>query len=278
MKCSDGRGCDCRPEDPAITTPSYSRERRHPDAGDLDALERVTGWLLAGEPQCHLRYSDGEFMSMLGTDEPVNSDGQPHLTETLGRDLFRVLLDVALGAVEEKGNVLVGGDWRRPAETFDWLKRHGFLSSIPWCPSQVFVNGILSGHLMQFLHAVRHAPGQKFLVANERVASAVASSLGAHPIFVPEKGAYTAMDWVSVELLHKMRPGAIVLYAAGLGCKPTAWNLYRHAPGTSHIDVGCVFDGAAGLQSRSWLGGEPDAQLLEYRRSVVPWLLREGRA
>lgn len=268
--CSTARkACTCEPGDPEIATPSYSSLRRHVDAGDLDALKLVTRWLLNGEPQCHLRYSDGEFMSMLGTDEPVNSDGQPHLTETLGRELFHVLLDIALGG--GASHVLVGGDWRRPKDTFDWLQHHGFLSSIPWCPSQVFVNGILSGDLMDFLSAVRLAE-QKFLVCNEKVA-VVAPGLGAYPLIVPDKGAYDAMGWVGDELRMKARPGAVVLYAAGLGCKPTAWKLFREIEGTSHIDVGCVFDGAAGLQSRSWLSGEPDAQLLRYREEVVPWLL-----
>lgn len=269
MNCSHaGMGCNCQPGDPGIATPGYARHRRHVDAGDLDALRQVNAWLRDGVPQCHVRYSDGEFLSMMGY-AGHNCDGQA-LQGGLGEELWESLQSIKN---DRFPHVLVGGDWRRPPETWDYLQENNFVDTIPWCPSQVFVNGIVSGDTMEFLKLVRDSPGQKYLVSNVSVGMA-APSLRAHTLTIPRHDAWGSMVKIERSLRYEIESGGIVLYAAGLGCKPTIYELFRSCPGTTHIDVGCLFDGAAGILSRGWLNVKPpDERLIEYNTRYVPWLL-----
>jgi len=274
--CSHARygQCTCRPDDPRVGSTHYAAARRHVDAGDLDALRRMTAWLAAGEPFCHVRYADGEFASILGA-AGANCDGQPYLPDTLGVELAVTLARIA---VRERGTrVLVGGDWRRPVEAWDWLTVRHLHRSVPWCPSQVFVNGIMSGDSRAFLRALHALPGRRYLVANGATGPAVASGLDATVVEVPARGAYPAGTAHAGAFLGRvLAPGDVVLYAAGLGCKPTAWRLFVACPGTSHVDVGCFLDAAAGLRSRSWLQDDEDERVVEYRRSILPLLNARG--
>lgn len=279
MNCSHARygQCTCRAGDPLPGQLSYAYTRRHVDAGDLDALRMLTDWLKARRPFCHVRYADGEFMSILGA-KGANCDGQDHRADTLGVELAGVLAEIAALDSEGSRTVLVGGDWRRPIEAWGWLKSRGYHMRIPWCPSQVFVNGILSGDSLAFLQAVKDAPGRKFMVANGSVLAAAAEGVAATAVEVPGRNAYDAMPSIEAWLHAELNAGDVVLYAAGLGCKPTIWRLFKNLPEITHVDVGCFFDAAAGLRSRSWLENDEDERLVEFRRTILPWMQGEDGA
>lgn len=266
-----GWGCSCQPEDPPIASPGYAARRRHVDAGDLDALRQVIRWLRDGVPQLHIRYSDGEFMSLMGV-SGKNCDGQDLRPFALGIELRDTLFDMA-----EQGVAcgFVGGDWLRPHETFGWLEQAGLLDALPWCPSQVFVNGIASGETMRLLETLwLLIPGRKWIVGNPGVVHVVGNSpLRALQVPVAAKGSYDDMPEIERTLARNLKPGDVVLWAAGLGCKPAMWRLYDRCPGTTHLDVGCLFDLAAGIVSRGWMRQPPDdARLRPYRDQIIPWL------
>jgi hypothetical protein len=261
--------CTCQPGDPPIGDPKYAAKRRHVDAGDLDALRQLTAWLQAGERHCHIRYADGEFLSILGRDG-VNTDGQPHQVAGLPLKLASTLNDIA---ESDEPNLLIGGDWRRPAEAWPWLVDRGLEQRLPWCPSQVFVNGILSGDLVAWLDAVWEHPDRTFLVANQAVCDAVAPGLRAIPVPIVARGAYPeSISQACGYLKGEMRDHDLAIYACGLGGKPMIWDLFESRPETSHIDVGCVFDLATGHRSRSWCLDDTDERVIEYRKSIMPWL------
>jgi hypothetical protein len=279
-----------------IGTPGYAASRTDENHNEHAgaALLMLRWWLLKREACCHVRYADGEFYSILGRIGP-NADGQEHLPQTLGKDLAASLERISR---ERKSNVLVGGYWHVPPNAWTWLVGQGYDKTIPWCPVQIFVDGIVSMETMRFLETVKAARGAKFLIANQFVCDAVADALDATPVPVPlpakkveehfgraapgnnapgyygGDSAYAAMPEVEATLRAAMKPGDIAIWCAGLGCKPSLYKMFSDIAGTSHFDMGCFFDGAAGLISRTWLtDGRPDHRLIAYREKYLPWLL-----
>ncbi len=251
----------------AIATPGYARNRTCATDGNEETMGRIIGWLRAGIPQCHVRFCDGEFFSILGRTGP-NADGQEHLPLTLGKELKDTLKSIA---ALQMPNVLVGGHWGRPWEAWPWIIEEGLEDTVPWCTPQVWTDAVADGSLMTCLTAIRNHPGRRWLVANKVVAK-VAPQLraehvlvqcpetklrenltGAKPCYRYEKTyAYDDMLRVKSFLQERVRNGDIVIWCAGLGCKPTLWDLWVDNPLVTHLDMGCTFDGAAGLKSRSW--------------------------
>lgn len=236
-------------------------------------------------PFCHVRYADGEFQSILGRTGP-NADGQEHLPHTLGRELKDALLLCA-----SNPRFIVGGNWIKPPNAWDWMCRLGLDKSIRWCHPQVFVGCVKSGETMELLKVIRNAPGNKYLVANSDVQN-VRASLNAHPITVtlpkekreeilhnlPHRkqyspGAYDDMPIVRETLDNLLKPGDIVIWCAGLGCKPSLINTFLKHPLTTHIDMGCFFDPAVGLNSRSWTTMPQDVRWDNYMDDYTPRLL-----
>lgn len=263
--------------------------------GSAEALRLMTLKLKAGIPQCHVRFADGEFWSIMGRVGP-NADGQEHLPHTLGIELRKTLF--AIGCLKDP-NVLVGGYWDIPVSARQWLVKTGCLEHIQWCPVQVFVTGIDDDTTMDFLNTIRQTAGRTYLVANSKVAQ-LAESFGARPLIVTlpekklqeithnntiytpntpgwygEKNAYTDMPEVVGWLKMVLSPGDKVIWCGGLGCKPALYRMYREYPGTSHFDMGCFFDLAAGLVSRTWMTSPPDARQQKYLDEYAPRLRGE---
>jgi hypothetical protein len=264
-----------------------------------EALSLMTSWLKAGEPFCHVRFGDGEFWSILGREGP-NADGQEHLGATLGKELAATLFLIeSMHTLKQNGHTLVGGYWDWPVKAKDWLVKTGLLDKLPWVPIQCFVCGVEDGGTLAFLEALRARPGKKYLVANGSVGK-VAPALGAiHvPITLPRNkereirgeigvvkqvpgaygpGAYEDMPHVERFLRSQLKPGDAVIWCGGLGCKPTLYRLFVDCPGTTHIDMGCIFDLAVGLPSRTWMTEPPDARGKVYREKYIPWLLGKSK-
>ncbi len=270
-------------------TPGYAASRADPNEGWGDALHEIVGKVRSGTPQCHVRYADGEFYSITGR-VGLNADGQGFMPDTLGAELHDTLKRIA---DEKRPNVLVGGDWRRPLQTWDYLVNNGFHCSVPWCPVQLFVMGIESGLTMDLLVAVRDSPGKKYLVANDIVGQ-VAPALGAtlvrvnlpavkirqlcdtnvvDPSGYGPNGAYADMPEVEKFFRTTLADGDIVIWCAGLGCKPSLYRMFAERPLTTHIDMGCFFDLAVGMVSRTWMTSPPDARQKCYLDKYVPWFI-----
>ncbi len=240
--------CHCYPDAPRVGTPLYAEKRTHPDAGDLEALRVVTGWIKGGEPCMHLRYADGEFYSIRGQ-QGVNSDGLAFQPETLGVELHKILIQISNGAARNLP-LLVGGDWTIPDHAA-YVWEFGLERTVPWCPSGIWVNGIVSGALAEFFVALLRDPRPKILVGNDSIKGA-AGFLGANFISVPASAAWAARGDVGYALRQAPKH-AIVMYCAGMASEVFAWTAWNHRPDLTHLDMGHVFDGAFGVRSRSWL-------------------------
>lgn len=269
-RCSfDPCRCDGKPL-VEIGTPNYARDRYHVDAGDRQALRLMTKWIRLRQPFVHSRWADGEFNSLVGATW-TNADGLDAHAPGLGDRLRKILFDARDHGAE---GMLFGGDWTGPPERRQFLVDHG-LMELPWCPSQVFVNGLPFGETLNFLDAVAEWIAFErpvILVANQRVA-AVADGLNAIPIEIPDRNAWDHFDQIAAEVRRVCHPGALVIYAAGMMANVLAHQFFQEVPGTTHVDVGCLFDGAVGLISRGWLEHQDD-RTAAYYAQVVPWIFR----
>ncbi len=245
-RCSEP--CLCPPDAPAVGLPSYMERRAHPDAGDLEAIRLITGWIRSGGPVMYLRFADGEFYSMMGNGGK-NADGMPFYSETLGVELRRVLREIQAGALINQ-KALIGGDWSLP-EASAWLKKKDLLQRIPWGPVSIWVSGIKSGETAKFFEALLADPRPRIFVGNERLQLAATFLKGTF-IPVPAAAAWTARAKVAAAL-EAAPKDAVVLYCAGMATEAFAWSAHKKRPDLSHLDMGHIFDGAIGNRSRSWL-------------------------
>lgn len=280
---------------PAICTPEWavSREEGNRNEGGDEVLRRLIANIRDGVSQCHVRYGDGEFWSILGRVGP-NADGQEHLPNTLGMELAVALKDVG----RRPEHVMVGGYWFWPDGARQWLVENDLLCTLPWCPVSAMLTEIATGASVALLEALLASSGKRYLVANEQVCR-LSPALKAIPVpvILPRRkllevtsakeiatpntegwygfqNAYTSMPTVERLLRNALNPGDAVIWCAGLGCKPSLWRLFREIPGTIHLDLGCFFDLAAGLKSRSWMTQPNDETFITYTREVEPWLKR----
>lgn len=259
--------CDGKPK-LVVGTPDYIKRRYHVDAGDLCALKAMIHWMKFNQPFVHLRWADGELNSLCGV-KWTNADGQNTECETLGAALSSVLFEAAFPALNH--SVFFGVDWTGQPERLKYLSDRGYLDTIRWCPSQVFVNGLPSGVTMEFFRVVRNWKGNRFIVGNASVVNSV-PGLECAPIAVSRNNAWGDYPIVRRKLLDLIRPGDLVLYAAGMTSNVLGWNLFRDVPGTTHIDIGCVLDGAAGIKSRGWQEHDDDPRWIAFQDRYIPFL------
>ncbi len=244
---------------------------RDPNCRWSDALEGITSRLKQGIPQCLVRYGDGEYQSILGRTGP-NADGQQHLPQTLGKELHGTLVNIAH---HQLPNVLVGSDWRKPENALTYLTDNGFDESIQWCPVQPFVMGIESGLTMKFLKALKKYKGKVVLVGNFSLFPVV-RGLGFNNLFlVSDCNAYNDME-NAVPQIILCEPN-VVIWCAGLGCKPALYKVFTGVKKVTCIDMGCFFDLAVGKQSRTWMTEPPDNRGWKYRREYIPYILGETK-
>lgn len=239
--------CKCPENAPKVGEPLYAEQRAHPDAGDLEALRIVTGWVAAKTPCVHLRFADGEFWSILDR-KGVNTDGLAFDGGSLGRELATCLKEIAAGTFG--GPILVGGDWYFP-EHEKYLKDNNLLRRIPWCPSSIWVNGVGSGTLARFFETLLADPRPRILIANKSIAGA-ATFLKATFFEVAAGGSWRSKDAVA-SLLKSAPKDAVIMYCAGMASEAFAWASVKQRTDLTHLDMGHIFDGAFGVRNRSWL-------------------------
>lgn len=265
--------CNCVEGDPPIASLGYFARRRHDNAGDLEAVARVLGWLREGKYVCHLRFGDGEFNGILGREERY---GNHPRVPALGTETRGTLLNIAERAGQinagSTGRVLIGGEWEYDrARVWPLIRSLRVEDTVPWCPSQIFVQGIYNGATLEILKLLRAGKGNRYLVGNRLVCEAICGPLRAEPIHVRYDGSYFDMPQVLSALDGKLSKGDTVLWCAGVGGKPALWQTYLRHHETNQLDFGHFFDGAVGDSSRTWLTvNNPRRQL--YFDTVVPWL------
>lgn len=219
-------------------------------------IGQMEKWLDACSPFCHLRFADGEFNSILGTASPnfgsgSNCDGHEYMTDTLGVALAGVLGEIA-AKHPNHGNLLVGGGCWRPSAYVDYLREQGCLERIPWVGGQVFGAGIESLATKRFLVKLHDYAGRKILVGNAGIEGAK-HFLGADFIEIPARNCWLKEAETTAELRKRVAPGSVVIYCAGMPAAVYQWRMWKAVPDSTHIDMGHIFDGIFGRESRKWL-------------------------
>jgi hypothetical protein len=266
MACSI-KNCPCTAP-LKVGTPEYALSRAHPDAGDLDALRLMTTWLHEQNPFVHLRYADGEINAIVRSRTGLNANGEPYDDPGFCHEL-----DLSLNLVahlrERKRNFLIGGDWSNPGHR-DFLLKNNYLENIPWCPSQVFVNGIMTGDSKLFLEALfgRYT----HLVANKDVCKRIDGSFAGTIVKVSSNSAWRERDRVVTTIEREMNSELdVVVLCAGMASETIGVKLAARHPHLTVIDMGCFFDPAANLESRSWIN-ERDKRVHAFRKEILPML------
>ncbi len=253
MRCSREVSvpCRCGADAPKVGSPSYGLLRSHPDAGDLEALDTYTKWLKAGVPCLHPRFADGEFWSILKR-SGVNTDGMSFYGDTLGVVLHTMLSEISSTKFHSK-YMLVGGDWSIPEHT-RYLEKNGFINSIPWCPSSIWVNGVVSGKLAEFLEALVAEDRPKVLIANGLIQGA-ADFLRSMFFEIQAKAAWQDRQR-ALSFIRRLPKDSIVLYCAGMASEGFIFDAFKVRPDLTQLDLGHLFDGAFEIRNRSWLRKE----------------------
>ncbi len=241
----------------------YAERRTDVNEGHLEALARLCEWLEDGQPFCHIRFSDGELNPIAETPGP-GWDGNRSVSVEL-RDGLRVVLHTIADQHPDHGRLLVGGDWSGDQRHRQYLAERDLLRRIPWVPSSVFVDGVMSGAVLRWLQGLRTYPGQVVLVGCGGIRTA-AAFMHATFIEVPGVDAWLSTDstlaWIRAQLPTDRR--ALVIFCAGQSSKAWAWEIWTGSNRTvSVVDMGHFFDLACGMKTRMW-----------HEETRPPWSLR----
>lgn len=231
--------------------PDYASQRAKPYAGWAQALEQMAIWVEGDAPFCHIRLVDGELNCICGFKRK-----KWHEHASFGDELQLSLRHILTEAAREHphhGNLLIGGHWEGQKAHENFLQGEDLLRRIPWTPPQVFVTGLITMHSMRLLRSIITSPAKKFLVVGESVKAACVG-MKAEWIRIPQTNCWLERERIAAEVAEAARfPGAILIYAGGLGIKNIIWSAWKRFPRSTHIDVGHFFDAAFGIKSRSWL-------------------------
>lgn len=210
-------------------------------------------------PYLFLRYSDGEFISMLGNNlsrRNRNADGSNYRRDTLGQDL-RDSFEGAFAEIETGSPIVV-------ELTESWVEWSGMRDAVQaMTPTQrasvtvgpVLTRMITDGSVFTLLDALRQSKRPKLWVSKPEDAE-VAESIGATLIKCPTPDAYLHLDAL-VEHIGTARQGpAIILSSIGMASEPLLWRLWD----SQHtlMDLGHIPDALLGRKRRRYLrrGGQ----------------------
>jgi hypothetical protein len=142
-----------------------------------------------------------------------------------------------------------------------------------WCHEHWPLEGVVNGATRRLIDAVRPHKGQVFLLTCTSLRDA-RHCLGAEWLQVPGRDSWWAADEVFRMCLARCAPGAVFVWAAGGGLKPTAWKVWRQAQYTTHIDIGHLFNGALGMHDYGWLERRDGPWYQPYFRDFAPYVRR----
>lgn len=208
------------------------------------SLKEFTNKVYAKEPFALSRYGDGEWASILGV-TGENCDGvryTPELQSELQRTIF-----------EPKeytyGILAIAARFFKP-DIARFHTLHGI--DIDWVESTFLVQANRMGRLAPFLEALATRTiiyvGPKHL---ERVRDFLPIKWF---VEVPEKGAFEVRKEIQEAILESRRFGDFVAISAGPASKVIIYDIWDDLKDTHAVmDMGSVFDGYVGLQSRKYM-------------------------
>ena len=240
--------------------------------------------VVTGTPFFAVRFNDGEMAMMFRTrpegEELGTKENKAHTNYENGDALRQMLADLATA---DPARTLVGCSWWHDGEHPDTqlfraeADRLGMLDRVNWCHEHWPLECTRDGTIRDLIDVIRVfgrlRDRRVFFITCDKLMPA-GLCLGALGIAVPTHDAWDAREEVygwcreACETPTK----AIFVWAAGCGLKPTAWRLYKEFPGSSHLDVGHLFNGAMGLNDYGWLERKDGPWYEAYMRDFAPYV------
>ena len=229
----------------------------HPCDWILDRLRRK-------KPFFAVRINDGEMIQILRTRPEGTLLGtvvNPVWTNYECGNAYRSMLEeMSRLTAEQRDNVLIGCSWNTDRADdmgrgpFAELIRSLDLENANWCHEHWPLEGVINGGTIRMLEELRNHP--TVLVTCKEIMDVNRCLLGkgpAHGVLSSSQDSWQDRDLVEVAVRPPVKRGYVTLWAGGCGLKPSAWKLWREFPGSRHIDVGHLFNGAMGLRDYGWL-------------------------
>ena len=228
----------------------------------IERLERRT-------PVFCTRINDGEMIQMFRT-EPEGKElgtvaNKAWCHWELG-DAYRRMLDELTGLPDDaKANVLVGhcchDDPYHELNRLFWDEYGDELEGCDECHldgvSQAKghwpLEGVVDGSTIRLLEWLGQSGKAVVLVTCDSLKDAAKCLDYAPVILSPEEDSWTHRDSIKLAGEFFAGEGFTFVWCAGAGLKPTAWQLWREFPQSSHIDLGHLFNGAFGMTDYGWL-------------------------
>ncbi len=224
------------------------------------------------------RFNDGEMVCMYRTRPEgslLGTVATPAYTSYAWGDALRGVLEGLAGP--ERDRTMIGCSWGTDrADDLcipfgEDVARLG-LEGANWCHEHWPLEGVVDGStrlLIDYLRLWRK--GRTVLVTCPTLQRA-RHCLGAEWVQAPEADSWQGRDQVDRLCRPFAEAGYVFAWAAGGGLKPLAWDLWRRYPGSTHIDLGHLFNGAAGLEDYGWLQRKDGPWYEPYRRVFAPYV------
>lgn len=197
------------------------------------------------------RYGDGEFAAILGH-SGRNCDGCDYYPN-LGRDLRRTLT----APIRDDGFFYATGPMAKRAlgpQIEEWLNREN-VDVAPWHSTETVIEASIEGRLWPL---IRQLKMQRVLyVGPYRLNEDGGTVAGMFPVErylgIPEKNAYESM-WkihgAMMQAIREVQP-TVIGFSAGMISNLLIYKFWHETKATM-IDFGSVWDGYAGLTTRSY--------------------------
>ncbi len=135
------------------------------------------------------------------------------------------------------------------SRTFERDVRRLGMRDFAWCREHWPLDGVIDGSTRRMLEQV--AEGPAVLVTHEGLANA-RLCFGGGMVTTPANDSWPERENIRRACVPFAAGGYTFVWANG-ALKTMAWQLFREFPGSSHVDVGHLFDGAFGIKDYGWL-------------------------
>lgn len=212
-------------------------------------------------PFFSIRFNDGEMQMMYRSvpeGKVLGTDANPcRANYELGDAMGNTLYDISKSPDRE--NVLIGCSWG--TDRADDLGRGPFdrdvkamnLEGANWTDEHWPLDGVTDGSTVRMIEQLAEGPQPVLLVTCPKLAQAARCFGPCAYLTVSPEDSWGDREEVYEACRGFAEPGAVFVWAAGCGLKPTAWRLWREFPRSSHLDIGHLFNGAFGLRDYGWL-------------------------
>ncbi len=233
--------------------------------------------LRSGTPFFTTRINDGEMIQMFRTRDEgalLGTDANlAYVHRECGDALVGMLVQVCVDSRVE--NILVGHCcYDDPNHELNKMfMGSGFGSLLRFqheAGGHWPLDGVVDGSTIRMLDAVRES--LKAVLVTSHPLRDASLCLYAPTVMVSRQDSWNGREDVYDDCRTYAEDGAIFVWAAGGGLKPTAWRLFREFPQSSHLDVGHLFNGALGLRDYGWLQRGDGPWHEAYFRDFAPYV------